>query len=64
MFLFRVERFTLGFIMKALTWASPNIVRLEEQAKVSMFGDHPIEMGTKDQEDKVILFLQLSKLIS
>lgn len=44
--------------MKTLTWANPKEVRLEEQAKVPMFGNHPIEMGTKDQEDKVILFLQ------
>lgn len=44
--------------MKTLTWANPNEVRLEDQAKVPIFGVHPIEMDTKGQEDKVILFLQ------
>ncbi|NVK72002.1 MAG: di-heme enzyme [Oceanospirillaceae bacterium] len=44
--------------MKTLTWANPKEVRLEDQAKVPMFGEHPIEMGSKGQEDKVILFLQ------
>lgn len=44
--------------MKTLTWANPNEVRLEDQAKVPIFGTHPIEMDTKGQEGKVILFLQ------
>ena len=44
--------------MKTLTWANPNEVHLEDQARVPMFGIHPIEMGSKGQEDKVILFLQ------
>ena len=44
--------------MKTLTWANPNEVRLEDQAKVPIFGVHPIEMDTKGQKDKVILFLQ------
>lgn len=44
--------------MKTLTWANPKEVRLEDQAKVPLFGIHPIEMGTKGQEGKVILFLQ------
>jgi cytochrome c peroxidase len=29
----------------ALTWANPAMTRLEEQALVPMFGDHPVEMG-------------------
>ena len=44
--------------MKTLTWANPNEVRLEDQANVPIFGTHPIEMDTKGQEEKVILFLQ------
>jgi cytochrome c peroxidase len=29
----------------ALTWANPSMTRLEDQALVPMFGDHPIELG-------------------
>ncbi len=29
----------------ALTWANPGMTRLEEQALVPMFGDHPVELG-------------------
>jgi len=29
----------------ALTWANPTLSRLEDQALVPMFGDHPIELG-------------------
>lgn len=29
----------------ALTWASPALTKLEEQALVPMYGDHPIELG-------------------
>ena len=29
----------------ALTWGNPSMVRLEEQALVPMFGDHPVELG-------------------
>jgi cytochrome c peroxidase len=30
---------------QALTWANPSMTRLEDQALVPMFGDHPIELG-------------------
>lgn len=30
---------------QALTWANPQLARLEEQALVPMYGDHPIELG-------------------
>ena len=30
---------------QALTWANPSLTRLEEQALVPMYGDHPIELG-------------------
>lgn len=29
----------------ALTWANPTLTKLEEQALVPMYGDHPIELG-------------------
>jgi cytochrome c peroxidase len=29
----------------SLTWANPGMTRLEDQALVPMFGDHPIELG-------------------
>lgn len=30
---------------RALTWANPRQTRLEQQALVPMFGDHPVELG-------------------
>jgi len=30
---------------QALTWANPSLTRLEDQALVPMYGDHPIELG-------------------
>ncbi len=30
---------------QALTWANPSMSRLEDQALVPMFGDHPLELG-------------------
>jgi cytochrome c peroxidase len=30
---------------QALTWANPRLTRLEEQALVPMYGEHPIELG-------------------
>jgi cytochrome c peroxidase len=32
----------------ALTWSNPQMTRLEEQALVPMFGDHPIELGLRE----------------
>src|SRR5215467_2273471 len=29
----------------ALTWGNPTVTRLEDQALVPMFGDHPVELG-------------------
>jgi cytochrome c peroxidase len=29
----------------SLTWANPDMTRLEDQALVPMFGDHPVELG-------------------
>ncbi len=38
----------------ALTWANPNMCRLEQQPLVPMFADHPVEMGMTGQEGKLI----------
>jgi cytochrome c peroxidase len=35
----------------ALTWANPNLRRLEDQALVPMFGEDPVELGMTGKED-------------
>jgi cytochrome c peroxidase len=35
----------------ALTWANPNLTRLEQQALVPMYGPHPVELGL-DRSDR------------
>ena len=37
----------------ALTWANPGMTKLEEQALVPMFGDHPVELGLSSPADLV-----------
>ncbi|MGV3711242.1 MAG: MbnH family di-heme enzyme [Gemmatimonas sp.] len=37
-----------------LTWANPNMKRLEHQALVPMFGEDPVELGLSGQEEKLI----------
>lgn len=37
-----------------LAWANPNLTKLEQQALVPLFGDHPVEMGFSGQEDELI----------
>jgi len=37
-----------------LTWANLNVRKLEQQALVPMFGDHPIELGMTGKEDLLI----------
>jgi cytochrome c peroxidase len=38
----------------ALTWGNPSVTRLEEQALVPMFSDHPVELGlTKPGTDTI-----------
>jgi cytochrome c peroxidase len=37
-----------------LTWANPNMRKLEDQALVPMFGDHPIELGMAGKEDLLV----------
>ncbi len=36
--------------MPVLTWANPNLKRLEQQALVPLFGDNPVEMGMGGHE--------------
>jgi len=38
---------------QALTWANPSLTRLEDQALMPMYGDHPIELGL-DRSDRWI----------
>jgi cytochrome c peroxidase len=35
----------------ALTWANPNVRRLEDQAMVPIFGEDPVELGMTGKED-------------
>ena len=42
----------------ALTWANPNMKRLEQQALVPMFGENPVELGMNGQEAELIRRLQ------
>jgi cytochrome c peroxidase len=42
----------------ALTWANPTITRLEDQALVPMFGDHPVELGLTRPADEMIARLK------
>lgn len=44
-----------------LTWANPGMTRLEAQALVPLFGEHPVEMGMAGQEDKILAVLAEDK---
>jgi len=37
-----------------LTWANPNLRRLESQALVPLFGEHPVEMGLPTSEPRLV----------
>ena len=41
-----------------LTWANPLMTRLESQALIPIFGEHPIEMGMVGKEQEIIERLQ------
>jgi cytochrome c peroxidase len=41
-----------------LTWANPNMKRLERQALVPMFGEHPVELGLSGKEKEVLVKLK------
>ncbi|RDL45991.1 di-heme enzyme [Marinomonas piezotolerans] len=49
--------------MTSLTWSNPNQILFEEQAKVPLFGHSPVEMGTKNHEQRVLLYYQHHPLI-
>ena len=35
-------------------WANPTVTRLEDQSLTPMFGDHPVELGLKPENDKFL----------
>ncbi len=37
-----------------LTWSNPNLLTLERQIVIPMFGEHPVEMGITGSEDAVL----------
>jgi cytochrome c peroxidase len=37
-----------------LTWANPNLRRLEQQALIPMFGEHPVELGLAGKEGELL----------
>ncbi len=37
-----------------LTWADPRLTRLEEQARIPMFNQHPVELGLSGRDDEVL----------
>jgi cytochrome c peroxidase len=41
-----------------LTWANPNMKRLERQALVPMFGEHPVELGLSGKETEALARLK------
>lgn len=41
-----------------LTWANPLMTRLETQALVPLFGEHPIELGMVGKEDQILSMLR------
>ncbi|MGH1392611.1 MAG: MbnH family di-heme enzyme [Trichormus sp.] len=41
-----------------LTWANPFMTKLETQALVPMFGEHPVEMGMVGREQQILTMLR------
>ena len=37
-----------------LTWADPRLTRLEDQARIPMLNEHPVELGLSGREDEVL----------
>ena len=44
--------------MPTYTWANPNLLHLEEQARVPIFGEHPVELGATGNEDAILARFQ------
>ncbi|MCA9660006.1 MAG: di-heme enzyme [Myxococcales bacterium] len=36
------------------TWANPNLELLEQQARVPLFGEHPVELGATGHEEEIL----------
>jgi cytochrome c peroxidase len=45
-----------------LTWANPNLLTLERQIPIPMFGEHPVEMGITGNEARVLDRLRQDEL--
>lgn len=45
-----------------LTWANPNLQRLEHQALIPIFGEEPVEMGMSGREDELAARLRASEV--
>lgn len=41
-----------------LTWSNPLMTKLETQALVPLFGEHPIELGMAGREDQILVLLR------
>ena len=37
-----------------LTWADPRLTRLEDQVRIPMFNEHPVELGLSGREDQAL----------
>ncbi len=37
-----------------LTWADPRLTRLEDQARIPMFNEHPVELGLSGREEEAL----------
>jgi len=44
-----------------LTWADPRLTRLEDQARIPMFNEHPVELGLSGREDEVLRRLRANR---
>ena len=47
--------------LPALTWADPGVTSLEEQSKLPLFGDHPVEMLAAGREPAIIARLEVDR---
>jgi len=44
-----------------LTWGDPRLTRLEDQARIPMFNEHPVELGLSGREDEVLRRLRANR---
>lgn len=50
--------------LKYLDWADPSVTTLEKQHERPLFGQHPVEMGVKGNEEEILARLKADKLYS